>query len=1286
MKQKCMMILKIVSVAAAYFLAGKGASFLAIPPGFASPVWPAAGIALAATLRWGYSAGIGVFLGSFLTNLSISVGNGAALHALSPYLIAVGIGLGAYLQSILGAHLLKHIIPPKTNLNTPKEILSLILKGGVLASLTGAIIGPLVLLIAQRIPIEIFSFTSFTWWIGDVIGVIIITPMLLILLNKKITKLRKSIIIIPTLFFITVSIGLFIKTGDIQVEKRQSALDIMGTEIAGKFEKEVQTYLNILTANERFINASNYVSSDEFEIFTRKFLEDHPGIQSLSWNPKITQENRASHEEEIRLQGYPEYVIKDRISIGKVSPAPQRRVYYPVAYAVPYQGNSAAHGFDTYGPDRVTNIRQKTLNMARDLGMPIATGRISIVQAESQYGLLIYNPVYSNEINNTQIEERRAHIIGYTAGVFILPKMLEQTKEMAQKVGLEFALKDLDSASNTQLLYDSRTKNHQESPEPIDVPKYALQTRINLEVAGKNWELAFNQKEELMLQNQEWGLWALLIIMLVMAGCFEVVLLLISSKAEIIQKDLEETEKTIKKELKPLNLTHIVKCAGAINILLGLVVILGWYIQSKALVQIHPSFAPMQYNTALGFLISGIGLLALAYNRKKLSLICGISAALMGLATLSQYVFGIELRIDQLLMTHYVTTKTSHPGRMAPNTALCFSLIGLLLVGEYVLSKIKSRLLVLRVLGSLVFILGTVVFICYVAGLDPSAGTIAHLTRMAIHTATGFIVLGIGVLAYSWHEKTLDWKTTSPTWISTIVAIIIFLTSISVVQKFQSQEGNVKTIFLTEELTLLEKGVSERMQSLIISQKRMVERWESQKRTPEKNWREDAKNYIDGFPALKVMEWVDTRNRIRWAEPIEGNEKVIGLNIGYDEDRKKILEHASKKGSITLTAPLKLLQGYKALIAYIPIHYDNHYDGFIVGIYEIEAFIKERFSSEFKTLFNIIITDGEKTVFEHFSDTKHKEKWGVEKTMALYNRTWKITLWPKDSFIEFHNSYLPEAAFIVGMIVSLLMGFAIYVAVLSNQRSKLLKQKELEQEGLIAKLTDSNEELERFAYVCSHDLQEPLRMVRSFTERFESHFEQIIKGDEKGEKYMGFILDGAKRAQELIADILEYSSLDRSAQKPEVINLNALIKSIHETMQVNLKDCNGKITTDDMPQITGNKTQIYQLLQNLINNGLKYQSPDAKPHVHLSVKEKGKRWVFSVKDNGIGIDKKNLEKIFNVFQRLHRKEEYSGTGIGLAICKKIIERHGGKIWVESTKGKGTSFFFSLDKSNHIKEK
>ncbi|MFT6101737.1 MAG: PAS domain S-box-containing protein [Granulosicoccus sp.] len=242
------------------------------------------------------------------------------------------------------------------------------------------------------------------------------------------------------------------------------------------------------------------------------------------------------------------------------------------------------------------------------------------------------------------------------------------------------------------------------------------------------------------------------------------------------------------------------------------------------------------------------------------------------------------------------------------------------------------------------------------------------------------------------------------------------------------------------------------------------------------------------------------------------------------------------------------------------------------------------------------------------------------------------------------------------------------------------KQYQLEREKLIGELAESNEGLEHFAFVCSHDLQEPLRVIRSFSELLQKHIGDSLEGDDKAQLYFKFIVDGAARAQVLIADILAYSRVDNDTQVLESVDSRQLVEAVKQNFQIGVDGDLRKVSCDVLPEVVGNKTQLYQLLQNLINNGLKYQSADKTPEVHVSAVSIGDGyWQFSVQDNGIGIDTRYQKQIFEVFKRLHGQSEYAGTGVGLAICKKVVERHGGRLWVESEKGQGAMFHFTLPK-------
>jgi PAS domain S-box-containing protein len=228
----------------------------------------------------------------------------------------------------------------------------------------------------------------------------------------------------------------------------------------------------------------------------------------------------------------------------------------------------------------------------------------------------------------------------------------------------------------------------------------------------------------------------------------------------------------------------------------------------------------------------------------------------------------------------------------------------------------------------------------------------------------------------------------------------------------------------------------------------------------------------------------------------------------------------------------------------------------------------------------------------------------------------------------------------------------------------------------LADLQRSNKELEQFAYVASHDLQEPLRMVASYTQLLAERYENQL--DDKAQKFIHYAVDGAVRMQQLINDLLAYSRIGTRGKAMEPVNAHAALGEAITNLKMNIDEASAVITNDDLPVVRADTTQLALLFQNLIGNALKFHS-SKKPHIHISAKDEGSEWLFSVTDNGIGIEQQYADKIFILFQRLHTREEYPGSGIGLAICKKIVERHGGRIWFESEFGKGSTFYFTIPK-------
>jgi light-regulated signal transduction histidine kinase (bacteriophytochrome) len=247
----------------------------------------------------------------------------------------------------------------------------------------------------------------------------------------------------------------------------------------------------------------------------------------------------------------------------------------------------------------------------------------------------------------------------------------------------------------------------------------------------------------------------------------------------------------------------------------------------------------------------------------------------------------------------------------------------------------------------------------------------------------------------------------------------------------------------------------------------------------------------------------------------------------------------------------------------------------------------------------------------------------------------------------------------------------------NEQLRKVIAQREVAEETLLRTAEDlkrSNLDLEQFAYVASHDLQEPLRAVAGYVRLLEHRFPEKV--DAKTREYIAGAAEGATRMEQLITDLLTYARLDLAGRTFKSANLGTPLETALRNLQFSIRAASAAVTSDPLPTLPVDESQIVELFQNLIGNALKFRG-EHPPQIHIGARPEEGRWVIWVRDNGIGMEAQYFQRIFQVFQRLHTRRQYPGTGIGLAICKKIVERHGGTIWVESQPGQGSTFFFSI---------
>lgn len=436
--------------------------------------------------------------------------------------------------------------------------------------------------------------------------------------------------------------------------------------------------------------------------------------------------------------------------------------------------------------------------------------------------------------------------------------------------------------------------------------------------------------------------------------------------------------------------------------------------------------------------------------------------------------------------------------------------------------------------------------------------------------------------------------------------------------------------------------------------------------------------YIDALQLVKDKEIIKTY-------PIKGNESTIGYSIMNDSVHKREAMKAIERKELYFEGPIPLKQGGMGIVGRLPIYKEGIFWGFSAVIIRIQ------------TLFSAIGVDdaGSNEAYSYQLVKRDKNpgedgllfKNQLDYAQGMHYRVY-VSSGDWDVYVKLKNSaYFSNAIqfSLLGLVFSLLLTIFTWHLAMQPQKLKIHvqeKTRDLDElnkvlENRAHELSAINKELEQFAYVASHDLQEPLRMVTNFLSQLEKKYNTVL--DEKGKQYIYFAVNGAHRMRGIILDILEFSRVGKYEGTPEKIDLNAMTDELCLIQQKVIEEKQASIHYANLPVITFFLSPIQQVFQNLIVNALKYSKADVAPQIRITATDLGSEWQFAVKDNGIGIAEEYVEKIFIIFQRLHTAEEYSGTGVGLAIVKKIIENFGGHIWVESKIGVGSTFYFTLPK-------
>ena len=472
--------------------------------------------------------------------------------------------------------------------------------------------------------------------------------------------------------------------------------------------------------------------------------------------------------------------------------------------------------------------------------------------------------------------------------------------------------------------------------------------------------------------------------------------------------------------------------AGITSTLLGLVVLTGWYTHNLTLLQISPNFIPMHYHTALGFLLCGLGLLAIAWGRSWLTLICGGIVLMIGLLTLIQHIFNVQVRINWLLINPDSNIDVPYPIVMASSTALCFVCAGVTLLLIGIPLRLKQRPLILGFLSSIIGALGIIAFLGYLVGMKELYGWWHY---MAIHTAAGFIVLSMGIFAFAWHDSRTE-RTRLPRWLPIPVGIGTLTIALVLWQALRIQDhAQIEQMIETAAITIKNQITSE-IRTRILGLVHMANRWEREGKPVKEYWESDAKFYISHYPGSLALGWVDPSFYIQWIVPLEGNEALQGLNLGFEERQRQALERARDYHKVTFTPPVDLIQGGKGFSVYLPLFRGENFEGFITGIFQIPALLNTILSPDMTQKYSLAIFENKEEIYGFYDrDRPYEKEWGHEMEMDLYGTTWRIRVWPRSDLLRETQSSLPKVGLGVGIVMTLLLAWTVHLIQMARLRA-----------------------------------------------------------------------------------------------------------------------------------------------------------------------------------------------------------------------------------------------------------
>jgi signal transduction histidine kinase/ActR/RegA family two-component response regulator len=687
-------------------------------------------------------------------------------------------------------------------------------------------------------------------------------------------------------------------------------------------------------------------------------------------------------------------------------------------------------------------------------------------------------------------------------------------------------------------------------------------------------------------------------------------------------------------------------------------------------------------------LLCGTGLLGLVSCRPRLAVVCGIGVAACGVLTLSEYVFRVNLVIDQLLLQPSITVKTLYPGRMDLNTAVGLTLAGIALLVMSRSAPPKHGPWLAEFLGLGVLALGAVAGFGYLVDL-PTAYSWGFYTDMAVHTAAGFVVLGVGLMAGAWGQGKVEAAETSR-WVPTLIGIGTAVVTLYLWQALSTHEQALIKHTVTTEAVGVEIELEAEITSRLTALMRMAKRWETRGKPSQDEWEADAALYTHHYPSLQAVAWVDPALQVRWLVAASGYDTMLrpGLRLGSVVQHWAALERAWHTHAVTTVRAPDTVQGGEAVYIYVPLFQEESFDGFIAGVIRVHALLAtvlERIAPDFA----LTVFDGDAAHANH-PGRQHQAVWGREVAISLPDTTWRVQLWPTPEMIAKAHSSLSTVVLTLGLLTAVLLASVIYFAQTTRERTAALVrtntalQNEItERQQAEAQLQRQQEALyqrEKLAAMGSllasvaHELNNPLSVVMMRTDLLHEQTK-----DTDLEEQAIAINQAAEHCMHIVRNFL--ALVRQSPPQRWPVHLNAVVEEAMQLLIYALRVDGVDLClrlADDLPSLWADPHQLRQVVVNLVTNAQQALRETSTPRrVTLTTRFEPalSQVVLEVADTGSGIPSEIQARIFDPF--FTTKPPGVGTGLGLPLCQGIIESHGGTIEVESQSGQETVFRVEL---------